>query len=110
MHNGTTITQFIIEEQRHVAGATGDFTSLLNDVVTACKVISNMVNHGALVGVLGSAGSENVQGETQKKLDILSNEFFIKSNIPTSRFPRRLANSPSTSPTCASGNRRCDAT
>ncbi|MBP8284238.1 MAG: class 1 fructose-bisphosphatase [Chromatiaceae bacterium] len=80
MHNGTTITQFIIEEQRHVAGATGDFTSLLNDVVTACKVISNMVNHGALVGVLGSAGSENIQGETQKKLDILSNEVFIKSN------------------------------
>jgi fructose-1,6-bisphosphatase I len=80
MHNGTTITQFIIEEQRHVAGATGDFTSLLNDIVTACKVISNMVNHGALVGVLGSAGSENVQGETQKKLDVLSNDVFIKSN------------------------------
>ncbi|MBK1722691.1 class 1 fructose-bisphosphatase [Thiocystis violacea] len=80
MHNGTTITQFIIEEQRHIAGATGDFTSLLNDVVTACKVLSNMVNHGALVGVLGSAGTENVQGETQKKLDVLSNEVFIKSN------------------------------
>jgi fructose-1,6-bisphosphatase I len=80
MHNGTTITQFIIEEQRHVAGATGDFTSLLNDIVTACKVISNMVNHGALVGVLGSAESENIQGETQKKLDILTNEVFIKSN------------------------------
>ncbi len=80
MHNGTTITQFIIEEQRHIAGATGDFTSLLNDVVTACKVLSNMVNHGALVGVLGSAGTENVQGETQKKLDVLSNEVFLKSN------------------------------
>ncbi|NCA68938.1 MAG: class 1 fructose-bisphosphatase [Sphingobacteriia bacterium] len=80
MHNGTTITQFIIEEQRHVPGATGDFTSLLNDIVTACKVISNMVNHGALVGVLGSAESENIQGETQKKLDVLSNEVFIKSN------------------------------
>ncbi|MBK1693585.1 fructose-bisphosphatase class I [Chromatium weissei] len=80
MHNGTSITQFIIEEQRHMTGATGDFTSLLNDVVTACKVISNLVNHGALVGVLGSAGSENVQGETQKKMDILSNDVFLKSN------------------------------
>ena len=80
MHNGTTITQFIIEEQRHIEGASGDFTSLLNDVVTACKVISNLVNHGALVGVLGSAGSENIQGETQKKLDIISNEIFMKSN------------------------------
>jgi len=80
MHNGTTITQFIIEEQRHIQGATGDFTSLLNDIVTACKVISNMVNKGELIGVLGTAGSENVQGETQKKLDILTNEVFIKSN------------------------------
>ncbi|MES9962691.1 MAG: class 1 fructose-bisphosphatase [Candidatus Sedimenticola sp. 20ELBAFRAG] len=80
MHNGTTITQFIIEEQRHIEGATGDFTSLLNDIVTACKVISNMVNKGELIGVLGSAGSENVQGETQKKLDIITNEVFLKSN------------------------------
>ena len=80
MHNGTTITQFIIEEQRQIEGATGDFTSLLNDIVTACKVISNMVNKGELIGVLGSAESENVQGETQKKLDILTNEVFLKSN------------------------------
>lgn len=80
MHNGTTITQFIIEEQRHIEGATGDFTSLLNDIVTACKVISNMVNHGALVDVLGQAGTENVQGEDQKKLDVISNDVFLKSN------------------------------
>jgi len=79
MHNGTTVTQFLIEEQRQVR-ASGDFTSLLNDIVTACKVISNAVNKGALIGVLGSAGSENVQGETQKKLDIITNEVFIKSN------------------------------
>ncbi|MES9868372.1 MAG: class 1 fructose-bisphosphatase [Sedimenticola sp.] len=80
MHNGTTITQFIIEEQRQIEGATGDFTSLLNDIVTACKVISNMVNKGELIGVLGSAESENVQGETQKKLDIITNDVFLKSN------------------------------
>jgi fructose-1,6-bisphosphatase I len=80
MHNGTTITQFIIEEQRRIQGATGDFTSLLNDVVTACKVISNVVNKGALIGVMGSAESENIQGETQKKLDVITNEIFIKSN------------------------------
>ena len=81
MQNGrTTITQFIIEEQRHIAGASGDFTSLLNDVVTACKVISDMVNHGALVGVLGAAGTENIQGEDQKKMDIISNDVFLESN------------------------------
>ncbi|NWG87975.1 MAG: class 1 fructose-bisphosphatase [Hydrogenophilaceae bacterium] len=80
MHIGTTLTQFLIEEQRHVKGATGDFTGLLNDVVTACKMISNGVNHGGLLGVLGAAGSENVQGEEQKKMDILSNEIFLKRN------------------------------
>ena len=69
MHSGTTITQFLIEEQRRIRGASGDFTSLLNDIVTACKVISNSVSQGGLIGVLGSAGSDNVQGEVQKKLD-----------------------------------------
>ncbi|MCG6971275.1 MAG: class 1 fructose-bisphosphatase [Gammaproteobacteria bacterium] len=80
MHTGETITQFISEEQRRVGGATGEFTALLNDIVTACKYISNAVNQGALVGVLGTAGSENVQGETQKKLDVISNDVFIKAN------------------------------
>ncbi len=76
----TTLTQFIIEEQSHVTGATGDFTGLLNDIGTACKVISNAVSKGALIGVLGSAGEENIQGEVQKKLDIISNDVMIKSN------------------------------
>ena len=76
----TTLTQFIIEEQSHVTGATGDFTGLLNDIGTAIKVISNAVSKGALIGVLGSAGEENVQGEVQKKLDIISNDVMIKSN------------------------------
>jgi fructose-1,6-bisphosphatase I len=80
MHLGTTLTQFIIEEQRQIPGATGEFTGLLNDVATACKMISNGVNHGGLLGVLGAAGTENVQGEEQKKMDILSNEIFLKRN------------------------------
>ena len=81
MHNHrTSATQFIIEEQRKLAGATGDFTSLLNDVFTACKVISNLVNQGELAGVLGAAGSENVQGEEQKKMDIITNDVFLQTN------------------------------
>lgn len=80
MTSRRTITQFIIEEQRHIQGATGDFTSLLNDVVTACKVISNLVNHGTLAGVLGSAETENIQGETQKKLDVIANDVFLRHN------------------------------
>lgn len=80
MHQRTTLTQFIIEEQRHIRGASGDFTSLLNDVATACKVIATAVNKGALAGILGSAGSENVQGETQKKLDVIANDILLRSN------------------------------
>ena len=74
-----SLVQFIIEEQRAIPGATGDFTGLVSDIIMACKQIAHDVNKGALIGVLGSAGSENVQGETQKKLDIITNEVFIKS-------------------------------
>ncbi len=75
-----SLIQFIIEEQRQIPNASGNFTGLLNDIISACKQIAHDVNKGALIGVLGSAGSENVQGETQKKLDIITNEIFIKAN------------------------------
>ena len=69
MHKiGITLTQFIIEEQRKFSGASGEFTGLLNDVATACKKISSLTHKGDLVGVLGAAGSDNVQGEQQKKM------------------------------------------
>lgn len=79
---GTTITEFIIAEQRRFAGATGDFTSLINDIVIACKTIASAVKYGKLsdMDVLGSADSENIQGETQKKLDIISNDLFLRRN------------------------------
>ncbi|SFU40553.1 D-fructose 1,6-bisphosphatase [Nitrosomonas eutropha] len=80
MHTGTTLTQFIIEDQRHIAGASGDFTALLNDIVTAIKTISNAVNKGALIGVMGALDTENIQGETQKKLDVITNEIMIHHN------------------------------
>ncbi len=75
---GTTITEFLIEEQRQIKGASGDFTALVNDIVIACKAISSAVRYGSLVGVLGTADTENIQGETQKKLDVISNNLFIK--------------------------------
>jgi fructose-1,6-bisphosphatase I len=74
------LIQFIIEEERHIPGATGDFTDLLDDIMIACKKIAHAVNKGALIGVLGSAGSENIQGETQKKLDVITNDIFIAEN------------------------------
>ena len=79
MTNHVTLTQFIIEQQRELPGVSGAFTSLLNDVVTACKKISHLVNRGNLVGVLGSADSENVQGEVQKKLDIITNDIMVEA-------------------------------
>jgi fructose-1,6-bisphosphatase I len=74
------LIQFIIEEERHIPGASGDFTDLLDDIMIACKKIAHAVNKGALIGVLGSAGSENIQGETQKKLDVITNDIFIAEN------------------------------
>ncbi len=79
MQSGVTLTKFILEEQRRTGGS-GDFSGLLSDIAASCKVISNAVNKGALIGVLGSAERENVQGETQKKLDVLSNEIIINGN------------------------------
>jgi len=79
--NTITITQFIIEEQRRVnKAASGEFSMLLSDIAHACKAISSTVSKGALVGVMGALDSQNIQGETQKKLDVITNDIFIKSN------------------------------
>lgn len=78
MTSPVTLAQHILENGRGHA-ASSEFKGLLNDVATACKRISALVNRGAMAGVLGAAGSENVQGEDQKKLDIISNDVFIES-------------------------------
>lgn len=77
MNKKVTLTRFIIEQQRDLPGVSGTFTLLLNDIVKACKQISYMVSRGNLIGVLGSAESENVQGEVQKKLDIITNDIMV---------------------------------
>lgn len=84
-HSRPTITHFLIEEQRRLGG-TGAFTELLTDVVTACKMISAQVNRGALAGILGTAGTENVQGETQKKLDIVANDILLHMSTAGGHF------------------------
>jgi fructose-1,6-bisphosphatase I len=83
MTTKVTLTQFIIEQQRQFVGVSGNFTLLLNDIATACKQISHLVNQGELIGVLGNADSENVQGEVQKKLDVITNEIMVNSLIWT---------------------------
>jgi fructose-1,6-bisphosphatase I/sedoheptulose-1,7-bisphosphatase len=75
-----TLTEFIIGEQRKAPGATGGFSALVNDVRLACKRIATLVGKGALAGTLGRAGSVNVQGEEQMKLDVAANEIFLRTN------------------------------
>jgi len=72
-----TLTRYTIECEHRHPGSTGDFSGLLNAVATAVKIISNQVSRGALAGTLGSAGTENVQGDVQKKLDLISNEVMV---------------------------------
>lgn len=79
MSEQVSLTQFIIEQQRGLPDASGTFTLLLNNIVTACKQISHRVNRGALLDVLGSAGSENIQGEVQKKLDIITHNIIVSA-------------------------------
>jgi fructose-1,6-bisphosphatase I len=74
-----TLTQFLIEQQR--AGRINPELRLLIEVVArAVKAISVNVSKGALAGVLGEAGTDNVQGEAQKKLDVIANEILLQAN------------------------------
>ena len=74
------LTQFLIERQRGKSLINADLRLLIETIARACKAISTRVNKGALADGLGSAGSENVQGEAQKKLDVLSNEILLQAN------------------------------
>jgi len=76
----TTITEFIIGEQRRFPGATGGFTALVNDIRLACKRIAYLVGKGALAQLHGAAGTRNVQGEEQQKLDVVANDIFLRTN------------------------------
>ncbi len=75
-----SLSRFLVEQQRAKGHISAELRLLLEVVARACKSISHAVNKGALGGVLGSAESENVQGEVQKKLDIIANEVLIEAN------------------------------
>ena len=74
-----TLTHWLLQEQRQ-RGGSGVFTQLLDDVVTACKMVSHEISQGALLGNLGTAGAQNVQGEEQKTLDVIANDIFLAMN------------------------------
>ncbi len=79
MHLGrTTLSKFLIQQLEGIEGSR-DLGALLIDVAAAIKTISSMAAKGALGGHLGKAGTDNVQGEQQVKLDVSSNEVILKS-------------------------------
>ena len=80
MANPISLTRYLVEQQRVNGTIPAQLRLLLEVVARACKSISHAVNKGALGGVLGAAQTENVQGEIQKKLDIIANEVLIEAN------------------------------
>jgi len=80
MAKPVSLSRYLVEQQRIHGLIPAQLRLLLEVVARACKGISHSVNKGALGEVLGSAGSENVQGEVQKKLDIIANEVLIEAN------------------------------
>ncbi|ALM82056.1 class 1 fructose-bisphosphatase [Bordetella sp. N] len=75
-----TLTQYLVEQQREHEAVGPEVRLLIEVVARACKAISHAVSKGALGGVLGALDTENVQGEVQKKLDVMSNEILLEAN------------------------------
>ncbi|MGH1357300.1 MAG: class 1 fructose-bisphosphatase [Burkholderiaceae bacterium] len=75
-----SLTQYLVEKQREKGLIPAELRMLLEVVARACKRISYGVGKGALADVLGEAGTDNVQGEAQKKLDVIANETLLEAN------------------------------
>src|ERR687895_481125 len=75
-----TLSQFLVSRQRDKNLINPDLRLLIETIARACKAISTRVNKGALAEGLGTAGKDNVHGEAQKKLDVLSNEILLEAN------------------------------
>lgn len=74
-----TLGQFIIEKQNDFPYAKGELSRLLRDIGIASKIVNREVNKAGLLDILGDAGTINIQGESQKKLDMFANEQFISA-------------------------------
>jgi fructose-1,6-bisphosphatase I len=80
MSDKISLTRYLVEQQRVHGRIPPELRLLIEVVARACKRISISVNKGALGEILGSADTENVQGEVQKKLDVIANEVLIEAN------------------------------
>lgn len=76
-----TLARYLTEAARSNPVLTNDLQSLIAAVAKACTAISVAIGKGSLGGVLGEAGSDNVQGEAQKKLDVISNDILLAANV-----------------------------
>jgi len=74
-----TIQSHILQQQARYPEATGDFSWILSAISISAKMISAQVRRARLEDVLGNAGSENVQGETQQKLDVIANDILMRN-------------------------------
>lgn len=72
-----TLSQFITEQQALYPDASGDLTSIFQDIILAAKIVNRDVRKAGLVDILGTHGTTNIQGEEVKKLDVMANEEFM---------------------------------
>src|SRR5918999_976499 len=75
-----TLTQYLIEQQRQYGKVSPELRLLIEVVARACKMISHAVSKGPLAGIGDSMGLDNVQGEAQKKLDVIANSVLVEAN------------------------------
>ncbi|MFA6474580.1 MAG: class 1 fructose-bisphosphatase [Patescibacteria group bacterium] len=80
-----TLSQFVLDQENKTGGS-GEFSKILLDIGVVGKVISREVNKAGLVNIFGEAGMANSSGDTVKKLDVLSNEWFVKYLSKTGHF------------------------
>lgn len=79
MSQHVSITEFL---KQHLVGENSlALNAMLKDVVAACKKISVAIDKGAISGDMGSLVSENIQGEVQKALDVITNDIFIEATL-----------------------------
>ena len=79
MHR-VTLTQYLIEQQRDHGSVSPELRLLIEIIARACKAISHAVSKGPLTGIGDAVGTDNVQGEAQKKLDVVANEVLVEAN------------------------------
>ncbi len=72
-----TLTEFILQEEKKVANATGQLTLLLTHIENAAKIISSHVRRSGLVDIIGEAGTKNASGDDVKKLDVFANQLLV---------------------------------